>query len=148
MTLLENLPAGWNTQILATDLDTNVLQTASDGIYTQDRITDLSPDVLKRWFMRSKSSPDYVKVKPELQEIIQFKQLNLMQDWGMQTPFDVIFCRNVLIYFDRETKTTLAKRYAKMLASKSWLFIGHSESLNQICNEFELVATTSYRKNT
>jgi chemotaxis protein methyltransferase CheR len=71
-----------------------------------------------------------------------------MQDWGMQTPFDVIFCRNVLIYFDRETKTTLAKRYAKMLASKSWLFIGHSESLNQICNEFELVATTSYRKNT
>ncbi|MEI6746238.1 MAG: protein-glutamate O-methyltransferase [Methylococcaceae bacterium] len=148
MTLLENLPAGWNTQILATDLDTNVLQTASDGIYTQDRIADLSPDVLKRWFMRSKSSPDYVKVKPELQEIIQFKQLNLMQDWGMQTPFDVIFCRNVLIYFDRETKTTLAKRYAKMLASKSWLFIGHSESLNQICNEFELVATTSYRKNT
>ncbi|MFI3122357.1 MAG: CheR family methyltransferase, partial [Methylococcales bacterium] len=89
-----------------------------------------------------------VKVKPELQEIIQFKQLNLMQDWGMQTLFDVIFCRNVLIYFDRETKTTLAKRYAKMLASKSWLFIGHSESLNQICNEFELVATTSYRKNT
>lgn len=148
MTLLENLPAGWSTQILATDLDTNVLQTASDGIYTQDRIADLSPDVLKRWFMRSKSSPDYVKVKPELQEIIQFKQLNLMQDWGMQTPFDVIFCRNVLIYFDRETKTTLAKRYAKMLASKSWLFIGHSESLNQICNEFELVATTSYRKNT
>ncbi len=148
MTLLENLPAGWNTQILATDLDTNVLQTASDGIYTQDRIADLSPDVLKRWFMRSKSSPDYVKVKPELQEIIQFKQLNLMQDWGMQTLFDVIFCRNVLIYFDRETKTTLAKRYAKMLASKSWLFIGHSESLNQICNEFELVATTSYRKNT
>ncbi|MFI3123115.1 MAG: CheR family methyltransferase, partial [Methylococcales bacterium] len=58
MTLLENLPAGWNTQILATDLDTNVLQTASDGIYTQDRIADLSPDVLKRWFMRSKSSPD------------------------------------------------------------------------------------------
>ena len=148
MTLLENLPAGWNTQILATDLDTNVLQTASDGIYTQDRIADLSPDVLKRWFMRSKSSPEYVKVKPELQEIIQFKQLNLMQDWGMQTLFDVIFCRNVLIYFDRETKTTLAKRYAKMLASKSWLFIGHSESLNQICNEFELVATTSYRKNT
>ena len=148
MTLLEKLPAGWNAQILATDLDTNVLQTASDGIYTQDRITDLPPEILKRWFMRSKSSPDYVKVKPELQEIIQFKQLNLMQDWGMQTPFDVIFCRNVLIYFDRETKTTLAKRYAKMLASKSWLFIGHSESLNQICNEFELVATTSYRKNT
>ncbi len=148
MTLLENLPAGWDAQILATDLDTNVLQTASDGIYTQDRVTDLSPDILKRWFMKSKSSPDHVKVKSELQGIIQFKQLNLMQDWPMKTPFDVIFCRNVLIYFDRETKATLAKRYAKMLVGKSWLFIGHSESLNQICNEFELVATTSYRKNT
>jgi chemotaxis protein methyltransferase CheR len=148
MTLLENVSAGWDVQILATDLDTHVLKTASDGIYTQDRITDLSPDILKRWFMKSKSSPEHVKVKSELQQIIQFKQLNLMQEWPMKTVFDVIFCRNVLIYFDRETKAALAKRYAKMLASKSWLFIGHSESLNQICNEFELVATTSYRKNT
>ncbi|MDD5228234.1 MAG: protein-glutamate O-methyltransferase [Methylococcales bacterium] len=148
MTILENVPADWDIQILATDLDTHVLKTASDGIYTQDRITDLSPDILKRWFMKSKSSPDHVKVKSELQRIIQFKQLNLMQEWSMKTPFDVIFCRNVLIYFDRETKAALAKRYARMLASKSWLFIGHSESLNQICNEFELVATTSYRKNT
>jgi chemotaxis protein methyltransferase CheR len=71
-----------------------------------------------------------------------------MQEWSMTTPFDVIFCRNVLIYFDRETKATLAKRYAKLLVSKSWLFIGHSESLNQLSSEFELVATTSYRKNT
>jgi chemotaxis protein methyltransferase CheR len=148
MTVLGNVPTDWDIQILATDLDTNVLKTASDGIYTQDRITDLSPDILKRWFMKSKSSPDHVKVKSELQRIIQFKQLNLMQEWSMKTPFDVIFCRNVLIYFDRETKAALAKRYARMLASKSWLFIGHSESLNQICNEFELVATTSYRKNT
>jgi chemotaxis protein methyltransferase CheR len=97
--------------------------------------------------MKSKSLPDHVKVKPELQEIIQFKQLNLIQEWSMTKPFDVIFCRNVLIYFDRETKATLAKRYAKMLMSKSWLFIGHSESLNQLSSEFELVATTSYRKN-
>ena len=148
MTLLENIPAGWDTKVLATDLDTNVLHTASQGVYTEDRVTDLSPIILKRWFMKSKSSPGHVKVKPELQQIIQFNQLNLMQEWSMKTPFDVIFCRNVLIYFDRETKATLAKRYAKLLASRSWLFIGHSESLNQICSEFELVATTSYRKNT
>ena len=148
MTLLENIPAGWDTKVLATDLDTNVLHTASQGVYTEDRVTDLSPIILKRWFMKSKSSPGHVKVKPELQQIIQFNQLNLMQEWSMKTPFDVIFCRNVLIYFDRETKATLAKRYAKLLASRSWLLIGHSESLNQICSEFELVATTSYRKNT
>lgn len=148
MTLLECVPKDWKVSILATDLDTQVLDTASTGIYTEDRIADLPHEVLKRWFLKSKSSPNHVKVKPNLQAIITFRQLNLMQEWSMKTPFDVIFCRNVLIYFDRETKTTLAKRYAKLLASKSWLFIGHSESLNQICNEFELVATTTYRKNT
>ncbi|MDD2863926.1 MAG: protein-glutamate O-methyltransferase [Methylococcales bacterium] len=148
ITLLESVPKDWTVKILATDLDTNVLHTASTGIYTEDRITDLPTEILKRWFLKSKSSPNHVKVKPELQEIITFKQLNLMQEFPMKTPFDVIFCRNVLIYFDRETKASLAKRYAKLLHSKSWLFIGHSESLNQICNEFELVTTTTYRKNT
>jgi chemotaxis protein methyltransferase CheR len=147
MTLLENVPAGWDVKILATDLDTQVLQTASEGIYTQDRVAELPIDILRRWFMKSRSLPDQVKVKPELQSIIQFNQLNLMTEWPMKTPFDVIFCRNVLIYFDRETKAALAKRYAKLLVSKSWLFIGHSESLNQLSSEFELVATTSYRKN-
>lgn len=148
MTMLECVPKDWNVKILATDLDTNVLHTASTGVYTEDRIADLPMEVLKRWFLRSKSAPGHVKVKPELQAIITFKQLNLMQDWFMKTPFDIIFCRNVIIYFDRETKAALAKRYAKLLNSKSWLFIGHSESLNQICNEFELVSTTTYRKNT
>ncbi len=148
ITLLENVPAGWDIKILATDLDTNVLHSASEGIYTEDRIADLSEDVLKQWFMRGKSSQSgQVKVRPQLQQIIQFKQLNLMKDWPMKCQFDFIFCRNVLIYFDRETKTLLAKRYAQMLSSRSWLFIGHSESLNQLSNEFELVACTSYRKN-
>ena len=146
ITLLECLPADWEIKILATDLDTNVLKTAASGVYTQDRVSELPIETLRRWFMKSKSSPDHVKVKPALQEIIDFRQLNLMQEFPMKTPFDVIFCRNVLIYFNRETKAALAKRYAKILESKSWLFIGHSESLNQICNDFELVATTSYRK--
>jgi chemotaxis protein methyltransferase CheR len=146
---LENVPAGWDIKILATDLDTNVLQTASDGVYTDDRVTDMSEERLKQWFMRGKSSQSgQVKVRPQLQQIIQFKQLNLMQDWPMKCHFDFIFCRNVLIYFDRETKTLLAQRYAQMLSSRSWLFIGHSESLNQLSKDFELVACTSYRKNT
>jgi chemotaxis protein methyltransferase CheR len=148
MTLLESVPKDWKVKILATDLDTQVLHTASTGVYTEDRIADLPTDILKRWFLKSKTSPNHVKVKADLQDIIQFKQLNLMQEFPMKTPFDVIFCRNVLIYFDRETKAALAKRYAKLLVSKSWLFIGHSESLNQISNEFELVSTTTYRKNT
>jgi chemotaxis protein methyltransferase CheR len=147
ITLLENVPAGWDIKILATDLDTNVLQTASEGVYADDRVTDMPEERLKQWFMRGKSAQSgQVKVRPQLQQIIQFKQLNLMQDWPMKCHFDFIFCRNVLIYFDRETKTLLAQRYAQLLSSRSWLFIGHSESLNQLSKDFELVACTSYRK--
>lgn len=148
MTLLENVPANWDIRILATDLDTQVLQFAADGVYPEDRVAELPIEILKRWFMKGKFSPENVRVKTELQAIIQFKHLNLMEEWPMKTPFDVIFCRNVLIYFNRETKSTLAKRYAQLLVSKSWLFIGHSESLNHLTSEFELVATTSYMKNT
>ena len=148
MTLLENVPANWDIRILATDLDTQVLQFAADGVYPEDRVAELPIEILKRWFMKGKFSPENVRVKTELQAIIQFKYLNLMEEWPMKTPFDVIFCRNVLIYFNRETKSRLAKRYAQLLVSKSWLFIGHSESLNQLTSEFELVAATSYMKNT
>ncbi len=148
MTLLENVPANWDIRILATDLDTQVLQFAADGVYPEDRVAELPIEILKRWFMKGKFSSENVRVKTELQAIIQFKHLNLMEEWPMKTPFDVIFCRNVLIYFNRETKSRLAKRYAQLLVSKSWLFIGHSESLNHLTSEFELVATTSYMKNT
>ncbi|NOT11333.1 MAG: protein-glutamate O-methyltransferase CheR [Methylococcaceae bacterium] len=148
ITMLENVPADWDIKILATDLDTNVLQTASDGVYSEERVSGVSEQRLKRWFMRGKSSQmGQVKVRSELQQLIQFKQLNLMKEWPMKCQFDVIFCRNVLIYFDRETKAMLARKYADMLASHSWLFIGHSESLNQLSSDFSLVACTTYRKN-
>lgn len=148
ITLLEQVPANWDIKLLATDLDTNVLKTATEGVYTLERIQDIPEARLKRWFMCGKGAQSgLVKVSPQLQKIISFKQLNLMQEWPMKGPFDFIFCRNVLIYFDRETKIMLAKRYAQILADKSWLFIGHSESLNQLSTELELVACTSYRKN-
>lgn len=147
MTVLENIPEGWDVKILATDLDTNVLQNAKDGVYAEERVSGVTEQRLKRWFMRGKSGQaGQVKVRPELQQIIQFKQLNLMKEWPMKCRFDFIFCRNVLIYFDRETKASLASRYASMLANNAWLFIGHSESLNQLSSEFELVACTTYRK--
>lgn len=146
MTLLENVPAGWDIKILATDLDTAVLKTAEEGIYTEDRITGIDEKRVKKWFLRNKNNPEHVKMSSELKQIIRFKQLNLIREWPMKGPFDFIFCRNVLIYFDRETKATLAKRYAQILASRSWLFIGHSESLSQLSTDLELVACTSYRK--
>ncbi len=146
MTLLENVPAGWDIKILATDLDTAVLKTAEEGIYTEDRITGIDEKRIKKWFLRNKNNPEHVKMSSELKQIIRFKQLNLIREWPMKGPFDFIFCRNVLIYFDRETKASLAKRYAEILASRSWLFIGHSESLSQLSTDLELVACTSYRK--
>jgi chemotaxis protein methyltransferase CheR len=147
MILLENVPQGWDIKILATDLDTNVLQVSAEGIYTSDRVSSLSDERMRRWFKSGKGmNANKVKVKPELQAIIRFKQLNLMKEWPMKGHFDFIFCRNVLIYFDRETKEMLAKRYANLLDNNGYLFIGHSESLHQLSTDFELVGNTIYRK--
>jgi chemotaxis protein methyltransferase CheR len=149
MTLLENVPGDWGIKILATDLDTNVLRASESGVYASDRITGISEARLRRWFKNgSGANAQKVKVKPDLQRIIHFKQLNLMREWPMKGRFDFIFCRNVLIYFDRETKETLAKRYAQLLDNGSYLFIGHSESLHQLSTDFDLVGNTIYRKKT
>jgi len=147
MTLLENIPQGWNIKILATDLDTNVLQTAATGVYGDDRVSGLSKERLKRWFKKGRGrNANKVKVKPELQEKIQFKQLNLMSEWPMKGYFDFIFCRNVIIYFDRDTKEELVNRYSSLLSNGSHLLIGHSESLHQIETDFDLIGKTIYRK--
>ncbi len=147
MTFLDNLPRGWEVKILATDLDTDVLSTAAKGVYTADRIKGLPENLARNWFMKSKQSQmDHVKVKSELQSIIRFRQLNLMGDWPMRGPFDVIFCRNVLIYFDKNTKIRLAQRFSEILADDSSLFIGHSESLYQLTDQFKLIGNTIYQK--
>jgi len=147
MTLLENVPSNWEIKILATDLDTNVLQTAAEGIYTNDRVAGLPQESLKRWFKKGKGhNAVKVRMSGELQAIIHFKQLNLMQEWPMKSYFDFIFCRNVLIYFDRDTKQRLAQRYGELLTTGSHLFIGHSESLNNLDTGFELIGHTIYKK--
>ena len=147
MTLLENVPSGWDIKILATDLDTNVLQTAADGIYTSDRVDGLPASTIKKWFKRGIGiNSNKVKISKSCQAVIRFKQLNLMEEWPMKSNFDFIFCRNVLIYFDRETKEQLAQRYGKLLVVGSHLFIGHSESLNQLDTDFNLIGNTIYKK--
>lgn len=147
ITLLENVPAGWEIKILATDLDTNVLKASAEGVYATDRIGGLSPERLKRWFKQGTGvNASKIKVKPELQALIRFRQLNLMREWPMKGKFDFIFCRNVLIYFDRETKSQLAERYAQFLEPAGLLFIGHSESLHQLTTDFELIGNTIYKK--
>ncbi|MGY6274966.1 CheR family methyltransferase [Methylomonas sp. MgM2] len=147
MTLLENVTEGWEISILATDLDTNVLSTAAEGIYPIDRVSGISEQRLRRWFQKGTGTQaNKVRAKTELRKIITFNQLNLMQEWPVTGFFDFIFCRNVLIYFDRSTKARLANRYAGLLKQGGHLFIGHSESLHQLDTPFTPVGNTIYKK--
>ncbi len=147
MTLLENTPAGWDIKILATDLDTNVLATASEGTYPLDRVDAIGEQRMRRWFQKGSGvNSQKVRANAQLRQMIQFKQLNLMQEWPMRGLFDFIFCRNVLIYFDRETKIELANRYGGLLREGGHLFIGHSESLHQLDTPFTLIGNTIYKK--
>ncbi|MDQ6980950.1 MAG: protein-glutamate O-methyltransferase [Ghiorsea sp.] len=146
MTVAETMPAGWDVKILATDLDTDVLQHGETGIYDESRIEGLSKATVKRWFVRNKQHPGKVRVQPELQALIYFKQLNLLQQWPMKGPIDIIFCRNVIIYFDMPTKQTLMERYADMLVDDGHLFLGHSEAMNHMSDSYTLVGKSVYIK--
>ena len=145
--LKEAVPAGWDAKVIATDLDSNVVQTATDGVYAIDRLKGVTDARKKRWFMKGKGAMEgKVKVKKELQEVIQFGQLNLMEDWPIRDAIDVIFCRNVVIYFDKPTQSRLFDRYAERLPMGGHLFIGHSESLYNVCDRFELLGKTIYKR--
>lgn len=145
--LKEAVPSGWDARVLATDLDTNVVQTGQTGVYKIDRLKGVSDERKKRWFLKGSGAREgYVRVKPELQQIIDFGQINLMNEWPIRDAIDVIFCRNVVIYFDKETQARLFDRYANLLPDNGHLFIGHSESLYKVCDRFELLGQTIYRK--
>lgn len=149
ITLREALPPHetWNVKILATDLDSNVLSTAQNGIYSSERIEGLSNGRKHRWFLKGKGeNSGTVRVRPELKEIISFKQLNLLKEWPTKGPFDFIFCRNVVIYFDKDTQRVLFDRYANVLKEDAHLFIGHSESLFKVSDRFQLLGQTIYKK--
>lgn len=149
MVVRETLPAsvGWDTKILATDIDSNVLATARLGVYSTERASGLSPQHLQRWFRRGTgANAGLMRVVPALQELITFRQLNLMHDWPLRGPFDIIFCRNVAIYFDKATQRRLFDRFADQLDRQGYLFVGHSESLSAITERFELLGKTIYRK--
>jgi chemotaxis protein methyltransferase CheR len=149
ITLQESLSdeACQDVKILATDLDSNVLATARQGIYPLEQMQKVPKAQLRQWFLHGKGAQtDKVRLAPELREMISFNQLNLMHTWPMQGPFNIIFCRNVVIYFDKPTQRRLFDRYADMLTPDGHLFIGHSETLNQVSDRFELIGTTIYRK--
>ncbi|MEC9433714.1 MAG: protein-glutamate O-methyltransferase CheR [Pseudomonadota bacterium] len=117
---------GADFRILATDLDTNVLAKAKAGIYPEARVADVPAELRSGAVVRKGSD---VEMSAQLKAMIAFRQLNLLHAWPFRGPFDVIFCRNVLIYFDAETKAGLVRRYAEALTEDGILYLGHSESL-------------------
>lgn len=145
MTMANKFPKDWDFKILATDLDTNVLAAAKEGIYEGQSVTGIDDDKLKKFFLHDSQSARY-KVKENLGKCITFKQLNLLQPWPMKGPFDVIFCRNVVIYFDMETKNALFDKYADMLRPGGYLILGHSETMSREVTRFESLGRTIYRK--
>jgi len=149
ITLLESINniSEWDIRILATDIDTNVLANAKSAIYSKDRIVGLLDLQQKKWFHKGKGKHEgMVKVKQDVCDLIAFKRLNLIQDWPMKSDFDIIFCRNVLIYFNIDTQKTLIDRYANKLSEDGYLFLGHSEAMNDKSTRFNLLRQTSYLK--
>jgi len=134
-------------QIVASDLDTNVLAHAQAGIYAGERVAGMTPDRLKRFFLRGKNAREgAVRLRSELRGLIEFRQLNLRDnEWRLQGPFDAIFCRNVLIYFDKPTQHQVLKRLAQRLVPDGLLFAGHSESLLHAADVFQPCGKTVYR---
>ncbi|MBP7900815.1 MAG: protein-glutamate O-methyltransferase [Gammaproteobacteria bacterium] len=143
----ESFPSDWDVQVHASDLDTNVINTAKAGVYQVESLKGVSPERVKRWFLKGSGANDgLVRIKPELQSLIQFQQVNLMRDWPWKERFDIIFCRNVVIYFDKPTQQKLFMRYHELLSDQGHLFIGHSESLYKVSEQFKLLGKTIYQK--
>jgi len=147
MKMMKNYLHEWDIKILATDIDSNALSVGQNGIYDSTRIEEMSTFLKTEYFHQGiGDNSNNVKVIDEIKEFITFKQLNLLDVWPMNGQFDVIFCRNVIIYFDKKTQTELFSRYYEMLAPGGLFFLGHSENLGIYQQHFENVGRTIFRK--
>jgi len=148
MTMIEALgsfaPA---VEIIASDIDTGVLTIARNGIYPEDRIEQLEPVRKKQFFLRGKGGQrGKVRVRQELQALVEFRQINLLDsNWGIEPGLDVIFCRNVMIYFDKATQNKILERMVHLLRPDGLFFAGHSESFVQATHLVKLIERTVYR---
>ncbi len=135
-----------NVKILASDVDTNVLDKARQGIYPAERIARLPEALTRKYFLRGQGSQEaQVRVKPELQAMITYRQINLLDpNWPMRGPFDAIFCRNVMIYFDKPTQHQILQKFVPLLLPDGLLFAGHSESFHHAADLFKLRGRTVY----
>jgi chemotaxis protein methyltransferase CheR len=138
---------GWDIEILATDIDSNVLEHGAAGVYSVDQIQSIPEQFVVSGFLKGKGEQfGKVRIKPDVQSMVKFAHLNLNSNWTLPEPVDVVFCRNVIIYFDKRSKKNLVDRVAENIKTGGYLFIGHSESLFNVSDRFELVGKTIYRK--
>lgn len=147
MTVVEAL-GGFNSSvtIVASDLDTNVLATAKAGVYAADRLARMSPERMSRFFSADEQGrKDCFVVRPELRRMVSFERINLLSpEWGVRGPLDVIFCRNVMIYFDKQTQYKILSRFVQLLRPDGLLFSGHSESFLHAADLFRSLGKTVY----
>jgi chemotaxis protein methyltransferase CheR len=138
--------SNWDIKLLATDIDSKVVSTAAEGVYAAERFKGVSSERVRNWFSQVPGRPGFFAASDQLKAFITFRRLNLLEPWPMKGPFDVIFCRNVVIYFDKATQRKLFDRMADMQEPGGWLFIGHSENLHNVTRRYKLVGRTVYRR--
>ena len=141
----QTLNSNSQVKILATDLSTEVLQIARKGAYEESKLKDIPKQYLKKYFSKDKSESLYY-IKNDVKDMITYGRLNLLDHWPMRGPFDLIMCRNVMIYFDKMTQGRLVERFYNILAPGGFLFIGHSESISNKSLGFRAVQPAAYQK--
>jgi chemotaxis protein methyltransferase CheR len=147
MTAIDTLGARPSVTITASDIDTNVLDTARRGVYADDA-RGLTPELMRRHFLRGKgANSGHIRAKPELAALIEFRPFNLMDErWQLGEAFDVVFCRNVMIYFDNATQMRVLERMHRAMRPGALLFAGHSENFTQARSLFRLRGKTVYER--
>ena len=148
MTALEVLGAHARFTLTASDIDSKVLATAAQGMYRLENLKNISENQLQSFFLRGKgSNQGMVRIRPELQRMIEFIMVNLVRgDWPFREPFDVVFCRNVMIYFDAPTQRKVLERIHRVMATGGLLFVGHAENFSESRDLFVLKGKTVYER--
>mgnify|MGYP006188035519 FL=1 len=136
-------------RILATDIDTKVLDHARKGVYRMDQVEKIPDDILRKYFLKGKGeSEGLIRVRPEVQALLTFRKLNLMDNvWSLRPGFDAIFCRNVMIYFEKDVQLQILKRFAPLMNPNGLLYAGHSENFAMARDYFTLRGKTVYTVN-
>lgn len=139
---------GWNVKVLGTDISTKVLARARRGVYTDNEIDGLPKNIQREYFLRGKGEEqESLRVKKSIRDMVHIRRLNLINEsFPFNKEFDFVFCRNVMIYFDKATQGTLISKIYRHLSPGGYLFLGHAESLTGLETGFEFVRPTVYRK--